>query len=177
MSIKIDLLFLNTPLLLILILLIIVLLFCFMQYYVYNSQPIIYNDSDLNYENNHKHNHKHHPHFTEKIDKIIELKDKEIKKNIKLLSQTIKETKNKLQDNFEDIPVEDLQANLDTLTTLESNLTEFEQIDMVKIAKTMALIKSKRLANKAKIVDLLSNIYVLASIDNINKSTASSYKE
>ena len=48
---------------------------------------------------------------------------------------------------------------------------------MVKIAKTMALIKSKRLANKAKIVDLLSNIYVLASIDNINKSNASSYKE
>jgi len=173
MSIKLDLLFLNTPLLLILILLLIVLLFCFMQYYIYNSQPIMYNESDLKYDNIHKNN----PQFTKKINKINELKDKEIKKNIKLLSETVKETKKKMQENFKDIPVEEIQSNLDALNTLESNIFDFETNDMVNITKTMELIKSKRLENKAKIVDLLTNIYVLYNMDNINKSNATAYRE
>jgi hypothetical protein len=48
MSIKIDLLFLNNPLLLLLlILLMILLMFCFMQHYFYKFQPIMYDDSVL----------------------------------------------------------------------------------------------------------------------------------
>ena len=173
MSIKLDFLFLNTPLLLILILLIIVLLFCFMQCYVYNSQPIMYNELDLKHDK--KYNHT--PTITQKINKIIELKDKEIKKNINILSGTIKETKKKMQENFEDLSVEEIRANLDTLDNLEINLTDFQNNDIVKIINTMALIQAQRIEDKDKIVDLLTNIYVLASIDNINKGNAASYKE
>ena len=170
MSIKIELLFLNTPLLLLLILLLILLIFCYMQYYVYSSQPIMYNETDSKHTAN-------KPYFADKINKIIKMKDTEIKKNIKLLSQIIKETK--LTENFEDIDisVDDLQSNLDTLTTLESNLTDFENIDMSHIQSTMDLIKKQRMANKEKILDLLTNIYVLGNIDNINKGNAVSYKE
>ncbi len=182
MSYKIELLFLNTPLLLLLILLMILLMFCFMQHYVYKFQPIMYDDSvsysdsdsetysDLNLK------YKNNAYITNKINKIIELKDNEIKKNINLLSKTIKETKSQLQENFADIqPFDDIET-----TNLQSNLdifTDFENTDMSNIQQTMALIKSQRIANKAKIVDLLTNIYVLANIDNINKSNAASYKE
>ncbi len=144
-----------------------------MQCYIYNDQPIIYNESDLKYNNTHKIK----PYITQKIDKIIELKDKEVKKNIKLLSQTIKETKKNLQENFDNIPIEDLQANLDTLNTLEYNLSDFEKTDLVDIGKTMEIVKTQRLANKKKIVDLLTNIYVLSTLDNINKGNASAYTE
>jgi len=48
---------------------------------------------------------------------------------------------------------------------------------MNNIKNTMELIKKERIANKAKIVDFLTNIYVLASVDNINQSNAVSYNE
>jgi hypothetical protein len=169
MSFKIELLFLSTPLLFLLILLMLLLMFCFMQHYIYKSQSIMYNDSDLE--------HNIDSRFNDKINKINNLKDKEIKKNINFLSNIVKESKNKLQENFENIPVDDLQSNLDTLKTLEDNITDFEAVDLVNIKKTMALIKKERMANKAKIIDLLSNLYILASLDTINKGNAAAYKE
>ncbi len=140
-----------------------------MQHYIYKSHALMYNESDLEDNKN--------QHFNDKINTIIELKDREIKKNIKLLSNIVNETKNKLQENFANIPDNELQANLDTLKLLESNIIDFENIDMNNIQKTMAVIKSQRLANKKKIIDILTNIYVLATIDNINKGNASAYKE
>ena len=182
MSIKIDLLFLNNPLLLLLlILLMILLMFCFMQHYFYKFQPIMYDDSVL------KSNNK--VYITDKISKIIELKDKALKHNVKLLSEIIKDTKHKIQENFtnakdivkiqdfNDVPVDDLQKNLDMLFDLDSNIIDFENIDMANIQKTMTLIKSKRLENKDEIVKLLSNIYILEFINNINKDNISSYNE
>ena len=173
MSYKIEQLFINTPLLLLLILLMILLMFCFMQQYVYKFQPLIFNESDLI----HNRNYNKKPCFNDKINKIIKLKDREIKKNIRLLSQTINETRKKLQENFNDISVDVLQSNLNTLDNLEFTIKDFENNDMNNIKSTMELIKTQRIANKAKIVDFLTNIYVLASIDNINKSNAVSYNE
>ena len=81
-----------------------------MQHYIYKSHKLMYNESDLEDNKN--------PHFNDKINTIIELKDREIKKNIKLLSNIVNETKNKLQENFANIPDNELQANLDTLKLL-----------------------------------------------------------
>lgn len=171
MSIKIEMLLLNTPLLIILILLIILLLFCFMKHYFYKSQSLNYDESDL------KNKTINTKHFNDKITKIHDLKNMEIKKHIIILKNVIKEIRISLQEKFEDIGVEDLQANLDTLNMLENNITEFETTDLLTIQKTMELVKSQRLENKKKIVDLLTNIYILASIDNVNKSNAVSYRE
>ena len=41
----------------------------------------------------------------------------------------------------------------------------------------MDLVKSQRLENKKKIIGLLTDIYILSSIDTINKSNAVSYRE
>jgi hypothetical protein len=174
MTIKIEMLLLNTPLLIILILLIILLLFCFMKHYFYKSQSLNYDESDLKYKTI---NTKHTKNFNDKITKIHDLKNMEIKKHIIILKKIIKEIRISLQEKFEDIGVEDLQANLDTLYLLDSNLTDFETTDLLTIEKTMDLVKSQRLENKKKILDLLTNIYLLASIDNVNKSNAVSYRE
>ena len=172
MTIKIEMLLLNTPLLIILILLIILLLFCFMQHYLYKLQSLKYDETDLEYK----------PtlitkHFGDKITTIHKLKSIEIKKHITILKNLIKETKKNLQEKFIDISVEDLQSNLDTLNILDDNIKDFENSDLLSIQKTMMLVKSQRIANKKKIVDLLSDIYILASIDTINKSNAVSYRE
>ena len=144
-----------------------------MQQYVYKFQPLIFNESDLI----HNRHYNKKPCFNDKINKIIKLKEREIKKNIKLLSQTINETRKNLQENFNNISREDLKLNLNTLDNLEFNIIDFETNDIKNIQSTMELIKTQRIANKAKIVDFLTNIYVLASIDNINESNAVSYKE
>ena len=172
MTIKIEMLLLNTPLLVILILLIILLLFCFMQHYLYKFQSLNYDETDLEYK----------PtlitkHFSDKLTTIHKLKSIEIKKHITILKKIIKETKKNLQEKFTDVAVEDLQSNLDTLNILDDNIKDFENSDLLTIRKTMDLVKSQRLENKKKIIDLLTNIYILSSIDTINKSNAVSYRE
>ena len=172
MSIKIEMSLLNTPLLIILILLIILLIFCFMQHYLYKSQSLVYDETDLKYKPT-----SHTKHFNDKINKIDELKNIEIRKNIIILQNLIKETRINLQEKFTDVSVEELQSNLDILNVLDDNIKDFETNDLLSIEKTMNLIKSQRIDNKKKIVDLLTNIYILGTVDTINKGNAVSYRE
>lgn len=154
-----------------------------MQQYLYKLQKLNYDETDLNYKTVNTVNTintintKHTKHIDDKITKIHELKIIEIKKNIIILKNLIKETRINLEEKFTDISVEDLQSNLDILNVLETNLTDFETIDLISIKKTMDLVRSQRIANKKKIVDLLTNIYILASLDTINKGNAVSYRE
>ena len=47
---------------LVLILLVILLIFCFLQHYVYNSQPIMYSDDDIKYKNKLSNSNQHSQH-------------------------------------------------------------------------------------------------------------------
>jgi len=159
---------LNTSLTLILILLMILLLFCLMQNYIYNSQPIRFIEPKITYNQYSEIN---------KNDKNNESKLIEIKKKIIVLINLIKDSKENDKNNFEDIPVEDIQTYYDSLKELDNNVKEFETLDMVKIKKTMDDIKLQRMKDKEQIVNELSNLYVLLGIDHINKGNAISYNE
>ena len=116
---------LNTSLTLISILLLILLLFCFMQHYIYNSQPIIYTEPKNKYNKYNKKNTRFN-----KINKNNELKLIKIKKNIIILINKLKKPNENNKNNFKDIPVEDIQAYYDTLSDLDNNVKEFQKNDM-----------------------------------------------
>jgi len=197
MSTKIEMLILNTPMTLVLILLVILLIFCFLQHYIYNSQPIMYSDDDIKYKNKLSNRNQmvqrdqmvQSNEINTKITKINDLKNLAIKKHTIVLINLIKDTKENMQANmqtnmqenkqekFKDIPVEDIQANFDLLSELQTKIVDFEITDKVDIRNTMNLIRSQRIENKEKIENLLSNLYVLYTLDNINKENIVAYRE
>jgi len=163
--------FLNTPLTLILILLIILIIYCVMKYKLYNLQEIMYDEHD-NTENI------QHMNIKKNLGNIsseeINIK---IKYYIITLNDIIEKSKVKIKENFNGLSYNELQTNLTNLQSLTTNLNNFQTNDLVKIKNSISDISDKRLVNKDKILELLTNIYTLRYIEYINQGNAASYNE
>ena len=94
-----------------------------------------------------------------------------------MLNKIIEDSKKYIQEKFEDISNEQAKFNIDNLKILSGNIDDIETASLVDIKKTIENVKAQRIINKQKILDTLTNIYVLRYLEIINKGTAASYHE
>ena len=127
-----------------------------MQYLFYKSHPINFDYSDNS-------------------DNSDNSEIKNINHNIKKLLKIIDNSKSK--DNFLDFTPEELKANEANLEKLRAKLRNFNKKDAPLINDIISDILSQRIIDKALIIDVLSNTYVLQNLNNINKGNAVSYRE
>ena len=171
--------FLNTPLTLILILLIILIIYCVMKYKLYNLQEIMYDEHDNTDNTDNTENIQHINTNTKK--NLSNISSEEINIKIKYyiitLNDIIDKSKVKIKENFDGLTYNELQSNLTNLQALTTNLNNFQTNDLVKIKNSISDISDKRLVNKDKILELLTNIYTLRYIEYINQGNAASYNE
>ena len=138
-----------------------------MKAFFYKSQQLIFDsDSDSNIHSN-SHSDSHNP----------KLCKHNIKHNIIMLNKIIEDSKKYIQEKFEDISNEQAKFNIDNLKILSGNIDDIETASLVDIKKTIENVKAQRIINKQKILDTLTNIYVLRYLEIINKGTAASYHE
>ena len=153
--------FLNTPLTLLLILLIILIIFCVMKHKLYNLQSIMFDDD-----------------ITQNLKYISpDSNNIKIKEYIIILNDVIEKSKLKLKENFENLTQNDLDSELANLQLLSSNLANFNSTTLQNIRDVINNINGQRLINKAIILQLLTDIYTLKYIENVNQGNAITYNE
>ena len=164
MSDKIVSPFLTKPLTLLLIILVILLIFCFMKAFFYKSQEVVFGNS---HSDSHSHNDTSNP----------KLHKHNIKHNIIMLNKIIKDCKISIQEKFENITKTEAELNIIKLNELSKIINNIENENLEKIKTTIDNVKNQRFDNKQKILDVLTNIYILRYLEIINKGNAASYKE
>ena len=162
--------FVTNTITLLLILLVIFIIFCFMKVFFYKSQSLIFDNdsSSANVSNSVNYSKNNSDPETIKYN---------IKYNVISLSKIIEDSKTYIYEKFDNVTEDEIKANLNNLNTLLNNLSTFETVDLVEIRSTIEEISRQRIINKEKILNLLTNIYILRYIEIINKTNAVSYKE
>ena len=171
MSDKIESPFLTKPLTLLLIILVILLIFCFMKAFFYKSQQLIFDSDSDRDSHSDSHSDIHSDIHNPKLCKH------NIKHNIIMLNKIIEDSKKYIKEKFEDISNAQAQFNLENLDILSDNIDKIENKGLEEIQKTIENVKNQRIINKEKILDVLTNIYILRYLEIINKGTAASYHE
>ena len=159
MLLKLSNPYFNPLITLLLTLLIILIMFCIMSKFVYKSQHIQF-DYENDYENHVKND-----------------SDYKIKQNILSINKIIADNKKKNQEHFFNITVDDVQQNIDNLNLLSQYIDKLESGDLQTIKNTIDEVKKTRLDSKEKILNMLTNIYMIRYIDNINQNNAVSYQQ
>ena len=160
MSDKIVKSFLNTPLTLLLILLTILIIFCVMKHKLYNLQSIMFDSEDYN-----------------EIEYKINNHQSLIKNHIIKLNDIIENSKLKTKENFDGLTQDELNRNLANLQTLKLSLNNFNSTSLDSIQQIMNNVNNKRLIDKNIIISVLTDIYTLRYLENINQKNAVSYHE
>jgi len=154
--------FLNTPLTLLLILLIILIIFCVMKHKLYSVQSIMFDDDDI----------------TQNLKYISpDSNNIKIKEYIIILNNVIEKSKEKIKENFQNLTQNDLDTELANLQLLSANLANFNSTTLQNIRDVINNVNGQRLINKAIILQLLTDIYTLKYIENVNQGNAVSYNE
>jgi len=155
--------FVKNTMTLLLIIIVIFIIFCFMKVFIYKSQSLMFDSNNDNNNDNRNINPE-----TIKYN---------IKYNIISLNKVIEDSKIYINEKFVNITEDEITANLTNLNTLLNNLNTFETVDLVRIRSTIEEVGRQRIINKEKILNLLTNIYMLRYLEIINKTNAVSYKE
>jgi hypothetical protein len=162
--------FVKNTITLLLIIIVIFIIFCFMKVFIYKSQSLMFDsnsDNDNDNDNNNNDNNNINP----------ETIKYNIKYNIISLNKIIEDSKIYINEKFVNVTEDEITANLTILNTLLNNLNTFETVELVNISSTIEEVGRQRIINKEKILNLLTNIYMLRYLEIINKTNAVSYKE
>ena len=140
---------------LLLTLLIILIMFCIMSKFLYKSQHIQF-DYENEYEND---------------------SDYKIKQYILIINKILDDNRKKNQESFGDITVDDVQSNIEKLDLINQYINELESGDLQAVIDTIDKVKEVRLYAKEKILDMLTNIFMIRYIDSIKQGNAVSYQQ
>ena len=153
MLLKLSNPYFNPLVTLLLTLLIILIMFCIMSKFLYKSQHI-----QFDYENENDSNYK-------------------IKQNILSINKILDDNRKKNQERFGDITVDDVQSNIEKLDLITQYMNDLESGDLQAVRDTIDKVKQLRLYSKEKILNLLTNIYMIRYIDFIKQGNAVSYQQ
>ena len=143
-----------------------------MQKFMYNNQTIKYSHDDrvCSHAN---------PNMIRLYDLDTKIYDTDgkINKEISILFTMIEQnTKKKLKENFT-IDTSTLQNYNANLGVLQTYLATYQSTDLKNIQNIMKTVNDKALVGKQQILDLLTNIYMMRYLENINQINATTYKE
>lgn len=153
MLLKLSNPYFNPLVTLLLIIIIILIMFCIMSKFLYKSQHI-----QFDYENENDSNYK-------------------IKQNILSINKILDDNRKKNQERFGDITVDDVQSNIEKLDLITQYMNDLESGDLQAVRDTIDKVKQLRLYSKEKILNLLTNIYMIRYIDFIKQGNAVSYQQ
>jgi hypothetical protein len=159
MILKLSNPYFNPLVTLLLTLLIILIIFCVMSKFLYKSQHI-----QFDYENEYKNEYENNS-------------DYKIKQYILIINQILDDNKKKNQESFENITLDDAQINIDNLDLISRYIDNIESGDLQNIKTTIDEVKKIRLDAKDKILNMLTNIYMIRYIDSIKQGNAVSYQQ
>ena len=151
---------------------IILFIFCIMQKFMYTKQSIKYSHDD------HVGSHTNSNMITlyDLDAKTYDINGK-INKEISILFTMIEQnTKKKLKENFT-IDTSTLQNYNANLGVLQTYLATYQSTDLQNIKNIMKTVNDTALVGKQQILDLLTNIYMMRYLENINQINATTYKE
>jgi len=159
---------------------------------MYNNQTIKYSHDDHTDDHTDSHAGLHagshtglhsDSHIKHNIIKLYDLDTKtydingKINKEISILFTMIEQnTKQKLKENFT-IDTSTLQNYNANLGVLQTYLATYQSSDLQNIKKIMKTVNDTALVGKQQILDLLTNIYMMRYLENINQINATTYKE
>lgn len=151
---------------------IILFIFCIMQKFMYNKQSIKYSHDD----NVGSHSNPNMITLYDLDTNTYDINGK-INKEISILFTMIEQnTKKKLKENFT-IDTSTLQNYNANLGVLQTYLATYQSTDLKNIQNIMKTVNDKALVGKQQILDLLTNIYMMRYLENINQINATTYKE
>lgn len=128
-------------------------MFCIMSKFLYKSQHI-----QFDYENDYDSDYK-------------------IKQYILSINKILDDNRQKNQESFGNITVDDVQGNIDNLNLLSQSIDKLVSGDLQNIKNTIDELKKTRLEAKDKILNMLTNIYIIRYIDFIKQGNAVSYQQ
>ena len=132
-------------------------MFCIMSKFLYKSQHI-----QFDYENENENDSD---------------SDYKIKQYILSINKILADNRQKNQESFGDITVDDVQSNIDNLNLISQSIDKLVSGDLQNIKNTIDEVKKTRLEAKEKILNLLTNIYMIRYIDFIKQGNAVSYQQ
>ena len=132
-------------------------MFCIMSKFLYKSQHI-----QFDYENENENDSD---------------SDYKIKQYILSRNKILADNRQKNQESFGDITVDDVQSNIDNLNLISQSIDKLVSGDLQNIKNTIDEVKKTRLEAKEKILNLLTNIYMIRYIDFIKQGNAVSYQQ
>ena len=132
-------------------------MFCIMSKFLYKSQHI-----QFDYENENENDSD---------------SDYKIKQYILSINKILADNRQKNQESFGDITVNDVQSNIEKLDLITQYMNDLESGDLQAVRDTIDQVKQLRLYSKEKILNLLTNIYMIRYIDFIKQGNAVSYQQ